>query len=653
MKFKRLLLLAIATHISVQYVQAQFINHGPQVFAAAIQGSHFIQDTKGDDYIFTVVRGLPAKLVGYHLKTNKMVLNSPLPGTDGSWDMEVSSDNTIYVSGNGKIYSYRLGDKDIRDLGFVLPDQKVVWDLVAGRNGKVYGGTYPGGQVFEYDPKSGFKDVGAGAIQEGEDYVRSIAYDPKTDKIYAGIGSHAGFVELNLKDKVKKQLLAEQDKDHEFVYDMELVSGLKGGDRIFAWFNSAKGVETFIYNLQTKSYEQRMAPIEIKSIVKEKNSQKVYYTSAGRVYVLDFAQKTPKAEEIARIEGRGRAAIWDSQGNYKVLTASHKLFTIDVSNKMVLNEMLLDIPKAPISIQTIFWGPDQKVWSSGYLAGNHGTYDPKTGEHQDYPGLHQTEGMNNMGNTIYFGNYTKAEIYAYDVTKPWSTSKQNPKFLGGIQNQDRPFAVLPLERRREMLFGTITGYGQLGGAIAHLNVDTEKLESFVNVIPNHAIMSLIDYNGKIIGGTTIYGGLGAIPVEKRGKIFEWDPESKKVLWTDSIADYWSVSGLFIGPDQGLWGFADGTLFKYDLEKRKVVFKKEVYKYTSTPSHIWRNGLAVSHPNGLIYFTVTDKLYSYDPTKDELKELRDNASLMILGDNGEIYFRQGTDLWSYDPTKQNL
>ncbi|MBL1409074.1 NHL repeat-containing protein [Sphingobacterium faecale] len=647
-RIDKLIITILVVVCSTMESIGQFVHHGPQVFAAAIQGSHFLKDSKGKEYVFTVVRGVPARLVGYELEENRMIVNSLLPGTDGAWDMEVSSDNRVYISGNGKMYSYTLGDAEIKDLGVALPGQKVIWDLVAGKDGKIYGGTYPGGQVFEYDPKTGFKDVGNGALKAGEEYVRSIAYDAKNNRIYAGLGSHAAFIELDIASTNKKDLLATQDKDHEFVYDMEFVPGLKGGDRIFAWLNSAKGMETFIYNVSSGKYEQRLPSIEIKSMVRDEKTQKIYYTAANRLYVMDFSTTKPAAKEIAKIEGRGRAGWVDTDGNYKVLTSSHKVFTIDLKTGQVVREIMLDVPKAPISIQSIFWGPDDKVWSAGYLAGNHGTFDPKTGEHVDYPGLHQSEGMNSLGNVIYFGNYTKAEIYSYDVTRPWSTTNGNPKFLGAIKNQDRPFAVLPMPHRDEMLFGTITGYGQLGGAIAHLDVKTEQLESFANVIPNQAITSLIEFDGRVIGGSTIFGGLGAVPVENRGRIFEWDPEEKRIVWMDSIADYWSVSGLFIGPDKGLWGFADGALIKYDVKSRKVVFQREIYSYNGKPSHIWRNGLAVTHPNGLIYFTLSDKLYSYDVEKDELKALRDNASLMVLGKDNKIYFREGTDLWSYTP-----
>lgn len=646
--FKKIIIFTLALIFLHQKSDAQFVNHGPQVFAAAIQGSHFLIDSKGKEYVFTVVRGLPARLVGYELESNKVIVNSILEGTDGSWDMELATDNTLYMTGNGKMYAYTLGDKEAKDLGLALPNEKVIWDLVAGKSGKIYGGTYPGCRVFEYDPKNGFKDIGDGPVKQGEDYVRSVVYDGKTDMLYAGVGSHAAFVQLDIKSTKKSDILAEKDRDYEFVYDMELVKDVKGGDRILAMLSGSKGLETFIYNVQTKQYEKRFAAIEVKSIVQKPKTNKIYYTASGTVFELDLGSTNLQPRAITKVDGRGRTAYWDDKGNYKLLTASHKVFTIDVELGQILNEVLLDIPKSPISIQSIFWGPDKKVWSSGYLAGNHGTYDPATDRHEDYVGLHQTEGMNSVGNKIYFGNYTHAELFSYDVTQKWDTKQQNPKALGAIKDQDRPFAVLPLVSRNEVLFGTVPAYGKLGGAITHLNINTEKFETYTDVVANHSIMSLIEINGKVIGGTSIFGGLGAIPTEQRGRLFEWDPNTKKVLWTDSLDNYMSITGLFLGPDKGLWGFADGTLVKYDLEQKKFIFKKEIYTYKSRPSHIWRNGLAVVHPNGLIYFTLTDKFYSYDMKNDKLILLRDKASLMVLGDNNKIYFREGTDLWSYTP-----
>jgi len=51
---------------------------------------------------------------------------------------------------------------------------------------------------------------------------------------------------------------------------------------------------------------------------------------------------------------------------------------------------------------------------------------------------------------------------------------------------------------------------------------------------------------------------------------------------------------------------------------------------------------------MIYFTLSDSMYSFDPKSKKLTKLRDNASLMILGKDNKLYFRKDTDLWSYTP-----
>lgn len=641
------LLFVIFLCFSLNLSQAQFQNHGPQVFAKAVQGSHFIKDKQGQEFLFTVVRGIPARLLGYNLANGDKILDAPLHGTDGTWDITVSVDNTLYATGNGKIYSFRLGDDKPKDLGVVLANQKVIWDLHPGKNGVIYGGTYPDGLVFKYDPKSGFEEVSSGPIHAGENYVRSLVYNKTNGKIYAGTGTNAKFIMLDPITKMKSKLLDDSYPFKEFLYDMEIIYDVKSDDLIFGFINSNTHSQTFVYSTKKDKIELILPPIDIKSLAKDPQSNKVYYTAQSRIFELDFDQKTPKPTELASIKGSGKAGNWTRDGNYQVFTNVQFIYNLDPANK-VLKVQEIQVPNSPINIQSIFWGPDDKVWSSGYLAGQNGTFDPKTGNHQEYPGLHQTEGMNSLGSKLYFGTYTKANIYSYDVTQPWNVGSGNPKYIGQIKDQDRPFAVATLADRKEVIFGTVPPYGYLGGVISHLDTETDSFQTFTDVIPNQSILSLANYQGRVIGGSSISGGLGIVPSESRGKIFEWDPENKKILWTDSIADYWSISGLFVGPNQSIWGFADGTLFEYDVNKREVVYQLPVYSYPKYPSHIWRNGLGVYHPNGMIYFTLSDKLYSFDYKTKNLTKLRDDASLMILGKDNKIYFRDGTDLWSYTP-----
>lgn len=631
----------------IEHSYAQFQNHGPQVFAQAVQASHFVKDKAGKEFLFTVVRGMPARLLGYDIQSGAKVLDTDLVGTDGSWDMTLATDNILYIAGNGKIYAFDVEDNTLKDLGKVLPNQNVVWDVHPGIDGEIYGGTYPDALVFKYGPNDGFTEVSNGPIYTGEKYTRSLIFNKKDKHIYAGTGSNAKFVKLNPASQEKARLLIDEEDLEEFVYDLEIVYDVNGDDLIFGFINSNKTIKSFVYSIQKDQIVLKLPAIDIKSIVKAPHTNKVYYTARSRVFELDFEDSNLEPVELVKIKGVGKAGEWVGPGKYRVFTNSKNIYLVDVDQRTAAVKEL-DVPNSPILIQSIFWGPDDKIWSAGYLAGQHGTFDPYTHEHKEYPGLHQTEGMIAMDGKMYFGIYTKARMYSYDVNKPWEIGKDNPKFIGEISGQDRPFALAIREKNKEVLFGTVPPYGKLGGAIAHLNAINDSVEIFQNIIHNQSIVSLLNNEGKIIGGTSISGGLGIYPTEKKGKIFEWDPHLKKVLWTDSISDYWSISGLFRGPNGNVWGFADGTLFEYDIDRREVLYTLKVYEYAKYPSHIWRNGMGVYHPNGLIYFTLADRLYSFDAVAKKLEKIRDNASLILLGKDEKIYFRNGTDLWSYDP-----
>ncbi|MCT1522983.1 hypothetical protein [Sphingobacterium hotanense] len=645
------ILLALSLCCLLTPSQAQFQNHGPQVFAKAVQGSHFMKDKQGKEYLFTVVRGIPGRILGYELSTGNKILESELTGTDGSWDMTVSTDNILYATGNGHIYSYKLGDTKPTALPLNELHQKVVWDLHPAENGVIYGGTYPDGLVFKYHPKTGFEEVSGGPIYAGENYVRGLVYNKNDKKIYAGTGSNAKFILLDPKTKQKTRLLPHVKEFKEFFYDMDIVYNISGKDLILGYINSNTNSQNFVYDIQSKEILRFLPPFDMKSVVKDPKSNTIYYTSRSQVYALDLGNKDAEPIAISGIQGAGKAGTWTNKGEYQVFSNAQIVYRIHPKTKQK-DSLSLEVPNSPIHIQTIYWGPDDKVWSAGYLAGQHGSYDPKTGEHQEYPGLHQTEGMSSLNNKLYFGIYTKAHIYSYDLTKPWKVGSGNPKHLGQIKDQDRPFAVITRADRNELIFGTVPPYGELGGSISHLDAETEQIKTFENVIPNQSIISLLNHNGRVFGGSSISGGLGILPTEKRGKIFEWDPERKQVLWTDSIADYWSISGLFSGPNGHIWGFADGTLFEYDPDQKKVIYELPVYRYPKYPSHIWRNGLGVYHPNGMIYFTLSDSMYSFDPKSKKLTKLRDNASLMILGKDNKLYFRKDTDLWSYTPEQKH-
>ncbi|WP_266202726.1 ligand-binding sensor domain-containing protein [Pontibacter kalidii] len=632
-----------------QTASGKYKNLGPQVYASLIQGSVFADDAAGKSYAYTVVRGRPAHFVGYSLDPLKLVVDAALPETDGSWDVEVSTDGIVYIAAaNGVLFQHVPGTDAVTSLGIVLPGEKVIWDLAAGKDGEIFGGTYPGCRVFRYHPKDGFSDVGRGPLVEDENYVRSVTYHRETGKIYAGIASHSAMVELDPKTGEKKQLLPDQDRDQEAIYHINLVHGLKGGDRVFGWLTGPTERVTTIYNLKTRKFEAYMPTMDVKSIIKAPKGSKVYYTAGKKLYEIDYAAKVPEPKELASTEGETKTVRWGKNGMLYLLTGSKHIHTFNPKTGHLTTEKV-DIPGQPIDIQSIGIGPDGLVWSGGYLAGGHATYNPKTGENRQLPGLDQTEGLANLGTEIYFGIYAKARLYAYDTQKPWDLKQNNPRLLGQIKGQDRPFAVLGLEKLNKVLFGTVPGYGQLGGALVAYDVAADKLETITNLIPDQSIVSLVEAGDLVIGGTSIFGGLGGKPTQAEAKVFGWDPVRKqKTFELVPVPGAMAITGLMKGPDGHIWGFADGDLFVLDVAKCSVISTHRLFEIHTRPSHIWRSAFMMTHPSGVVYASVNGRFLKIDPHTMQMTQLEENVGMPVMDEQGKLYFKRGMDLWLYEP-----
>src|SRR5690606_549967 len=125
-----------------------------------------------------------------------------------------------------------------------------------------------------------------------------------------------------------------------------------------------------------------------------------------------------------------------------------------------------------VNIHDIEAGPDGKIYSGGYLAGNMGVFDPATSKTTHLNGSGQTEGMVFVGHKLYMGVYPNARIYEYDTQKPWNPgsvwkldepSEKNPNqiftlqdndSIPGYTNQDRPFGMAGSEDLQKLFVGT-------------------------------------------------------------------------------------------------------------------------------------------------------------------------------------------------------
>jgi hypothetical protein len=645
----------------------KFEDLGVQITSMTLQGTTFARDSKtGRDLVCTVIRGEPAKLLVFDVKSGDLLHRLTLEGAHGAWNANTASDGSVYVGAddNGHLYRWIVGEKEIQDLGQVAKDQSFVWDVAPGANGEVFCGTYPGCGVVRYHPNDGFTDVGTGPVAPGEDYVRALSYDPASRHVFAGVGAHAHLIEVDPKTGEKKNILPPQYKDKKFAYGVDVVAG-----KIFVMISD--DAKSIVIDLKTRE-EEASIPCGLQIISpKSPYGEQVYFNSGGKVSVYDLMTK--KHEEVEAMGNLPVIALnWvkfdepDFPGETLVaMTARGKLVRYHPKTGKS-DARQLAVPPESVPIQSIVTGPDGNIYCGGYLVGGFTRFDPKSDKHEQIGNAGQPEGMGVYGDSkIYMGIYPRARLKAFDVTKPYSDT--NPKQFEELDrfDQDRPFAVLGVESLKKVFFGSVSDYGTLGGALSVHDVATGKTEVHRNVVKDQSVVSLAYANEMIVGGTTIAGGLGIKPTETEAKLFVWDPaKNEKVFETAPVPGARMISGLMVGPDKNVWGIANGELFIFDVAGRKVVTRKRLFPASTSTSATasattsattsaragWRDATMAIHPDGNVYGTAGGRLFRVDAKTMEMTVIRrkSGSGLLAIDATGRIYLRDRTNLWRYTP-----
>lgn len=623
------------------------VNLGPQIILNTVQGSTFTSDKQGKEFIYTVVRGTVGHLVGIELETGQALANLPLEGSAGSWDIEVTTDGILYIcTSEGYLYKHVPGTQSVENLGKALSGENYLWDLAPGKSGEIFGATYPGCKVFRYHPNDGFSDIG-GQLVSSEDYVRSIVYHEKTDMIYAGIGSHAHLVELNPRTGEKREFLPEQYKSEEFVYHLSIIEDDQKGDKLLIYLTGSK--KTLLYNLETKAFEGeiQIADVHVKSAIKSLETNTAYFTAAGGLYEWNLDEGTTKS--LGTGYGTALATKWGSDGKLQLFNTQRKLLELNVAQGDK-DETQLVVPGQSVQINYVAYNPiDYKVWTGGYLAGSNATYDQVTGTTTGFTGLGQTESMTFLGQNAYFGVYPSARIYKFDNTKPWQFGT-NPKLIGQVAGQDRPFGGLGIEQLNKVYFGTVPDYGKNGGALVEYNASTDKMTIYEHdqVVKNQSIVSLVYSEGLLYGGSSNRGGLGIDPTETEAKMFVWYPlNNRKITELVPVENAKSITCLVESPDKKIWGLASGTLFIYDPVSGTVVERHKLYDSTASIGE-WKPGAIIFMPDGFVYVQERQNLYKIDPKTMQFEIMESAIQHLVTDGRGALYFAKKEDLWQYKP-----
>ncbi|MFD0959862.1 S-layer homology domain-containing protein [Paenibacillus chungangensis] len=625
-------------------------------------------DGKWEQYVATV--GSPVSFHVVDASTGELKFTQQIAGSgDTIWSIVKGSDDNMYFSSNGMLYRYVTAERAIEALG-LNPSNKQVFDLKASSDGKIYGSTFSStnmGRVFEYDILSGeFSDWGV--AKDGQQYARGLGVTE--DYVYVGIGTTAHLIRYDRETGDKSEVL---------------IPGVSGTSRTLSEID-VYGGKLFVYGgkdlfvideqsgelINTLEFQSKLAPPS------PDQPNLVYYKLAGELYAYDITNNSSAlVDNIPELPAdtaiKNHAWITPDSGplqGVQVLAgmaAFGESFLLDPATKRY-TEHAVQVPASATSINAME-SDGTSLYMGGYQRGM-SVYDLDSGEFlYRNKEFHQPEGISFLNDAVYFGTYSGAVMYRLDRDKPFQYNELgegNPGLAADIEaDQDRPFTMTSGDGK--LFIGTFPTYGQLGGALTILEESEQadgsiavNTETVRHIVPDQSLFGLAYLDGKIYGGTSVWGGLGSVPPEAEAKMFVYDTVTRTMVqepFTPRIpgvnGDVKLIGELSVGPDGLIWGILDGfidqssgydaALFAMHPETLEIVKSKVI---TNSPYNTskFRPYYIRWGEDGLIYSTIGRKLMAIDPADLRSKQvIPGTVNLMTMGEDGSLYYAQGSKL----------
>lgn len=634
---------------------------GSQVGKASINATTFGVDDAGVRTAYVVVTGardVDARLVGITAGTGKVTVDLPLPGATGAWNATTATDGSVYVGSynfsdtttNGRLYRYVPGADSAQDLGNPIPGDTFVWDVTAGPDGSVFGGGYPSGGAFRYSPDTGFRQVGDRPVIAPEQYVRSVAYDASTDMMYAGIGSHAHLMACPGGGTHCTDILPDKYAGEEFSYSVEA-----GGGYVFANLSNTGDGHLLIMKVTASGDTVTATTVTDIPSVRYPGASPVvaggvYYLTGGRLMRYDLTAGTsqqvatgmPASARSWSVDTSGPAPVVESAGNTSTGPA---VMRYDTGTGRLTSVTATGVPAAPTDLQTPLLGPDGKIYTSGFLSGGTGVHTPMRSDADvQYPGVPQVEGATVIGDTMYFGGYPGANVYAYRPDRAWSFGT-NPVKVCSLtdQDQDRPYGMA--DAGGKLVMGTGAGYGKLAGALAVYDPATGTCTTHKNIADDRTVASLAYLDGTVYGGTSIWGGLGVAPSQHEAVLLAYDPDTgahhEIPLPSRGLR---TVLGLTVGPDHRLWMLAEDHVLVYDPATQRFVADQRIFPELDLPGDDLidaHDAFLLTGRDGQIYGTIHGRyVFRLDPRTMHPTVLRRGTVEGLTADRyGNLYYIQ--------------
>ncbi|MCW3820606.1 hypothetical protein ONA91_39860 [Micromonospora sp. DR5-3] len=597
---------------------------GPASEVTSVNGAELVDGT-----IYTATGGVsPIVLGGYDLAAQRVTKRYELPTGGGAWaTTEVGTDLYVGTYEPGDLYRVDTTGTAVTKVADVSPD-RYIWALDTAPDGVVYGGTYPGGRVFSYDPATGTqRDYGVAV--PGEQYVRSIAVDATT--IYAGVGAHAHLIAIDRVTGAKREILPPEFADRTFVGTLALENG------VLAAALSPTGTMLLIDTADPSRYEVVQTPDSfITAIAIDVARNDVYVGTRPSGTLRRYDRDTKQLSTLAvPYDGASFGRIFVTGDQLRgVVTNSVVTYDLTTGELTGVDLTQAGMPPAPeLAMAIATDGP--RVYVSGKAGVQVHDLVAGTSTRRFLPG--EAKAMTPIGGEIWMSVYTLAYLFRM-------TPDGAPRRVTAFGNeQTRPLDATWAPSEKLLVVGTEPDYGRYGGAVALYDPRSGALDVHRDVIADQSIRAVAVKHGTAYLGSSVNNGLGTTPRATEARLAGFDLATRTKTWeTVPVPGAKQIVDL-VATGNRVYGLTDtGVLFAFDPATRQVVATTTVRPGAGTLVQV----------GSAIYGTTGKDIWQLDPATMAVRPFvtgldaewyAGSALLTAAPDGSALYALRGRDL----------
>lgn len=566
---------------------------------------------------------------------DKACLSLPIPGTAGGWALAPMRGDRVAIGTyyDGDIHIYSLPDNKFT-AAVDIPGESYIWNLVEGADGRLYGGTYPGGKLFALDQDTlALEDCGQ-AFSPNR-FLHEVSPLPDGRMLCRAGTEQPG---LRLYDPASKS----------FTEAPASFSGISGGTLWEGYF--VAGDKVFDGSLQPVTPPPFPVPdpaLGEWSVITSVTTRHTLYLRQGNA-VYRYGAGDTALNLVYNFDLRGAQLMGACVHGGVAGVRGQQYFRIRPGDTAVARQefSIPSPPRVPVFLRADdagqIWGAPEWGQTLFFMDGKTGVF-VSMGSVTARPGGVQDIAF--VDSVAYGVSHPGGAIFRLDIQAPWNEwDRKNPHVLEYLEQKGYQKATggIVASAAGKLYSGWSAATGTYGGAIAVTDPVSGRTSLFQNPAGTQAIAGLALNGEYLFAGTSVEAdGLPPKPDAK--------PQFA-VLGLDTVQPYWSrgFEGkktvnrlLYNGAAECVAMAVDNVLYFFDIKAMAVRGPLE-----SAPPEITSTGIAhrndayVYYGHGSEIIRVNLKTGAWE----QVLELPGEAGALTAGSNGSLYAVCGVNIY---------